>query len=287
MEVDGNDPTAGFRHASRAALAFLQAQPGPFRIDHAAGAWQPNAAALLGLEDISGISNPLVLSHYDRYYWSLGYRGSPNYNFLGAQFVIADKGRPPADASFVPVFNEDPQVDIYLNTGAQPRLRLVTRALSAAGPEQAFALIHAPGFDPEQSAVIEGGPGLDGVPSPGESNLYYLDYGAERFTVVARTPAPAYLVFSEVWYPGWRAAVDGLPAPVYRANSAFRAVPLAPGEHIVAMWFDPLSWRAGLGVTLATVGLMLGIGVWGWRLTHHRAAGRFRSNTVESGTCAT
>ena len=269
VEVERNDPTVGFQH--RAATEFLLAQPGPVRMDNASSAWSPDAAARLGLEDIGGISNPLALAAYSTYLGAVGPRGSPLYNFLNAQFVIADKGQPPADSRFVPVFAEDPAVDIYLNTVAQPRIRLAYHAILVSSGEAVFGAIHAPAFDPEQTVVLDTTsarvPPL-GLPPPADasSNVFYTAYAPEAHTVVAQTPGPAYLVFSEVWYPGWRVWVNGVEAPLYRANFAFRAVYLpAAGEHIVEMRFDPLTWKIGLGLTLLTLAMLLLRGLVGLR----------------------
>ncbi|MEP7359582.1 MAG: hypothetical protein ABI847_20180, partial [Anaerolineales bacterium] len=136
--------------------------------------------------------------------------------------------------------------------------------------EAAFGAIHAPDFDPQKAVVLDntsapppsGPPSLDGqgAQATGVRNLFYTRYSPEDFSVVAVTPAPAYLVLAEVWYPGWRAWVDGVETPIYRANFAFRAVYLAtPGEHTVSMRFQPASFRWGLGLTLVTV-----LGLLGW-----------------------
>ncbi len=267
VEVDDADPTLGFQHP--VAAAFLRAQPGPTRIDNAAGAWSPSAAARYGLEDVNGTNHALLLARYQAYYWSVGARGTPLYNFLNAQFVVADKDRPPADNTFVPVYNEDPGVDIYLNTNAMPRVSLVYSATAVSTAEAAFAAIHAPGFDPASAVVVEGlgAPAPAAGPAQGESNLYYLDYKPESFSVIAVNPAPAYLVFGEVWYPGWRAWVDGVEVPIFRANFAFRGLYLpTPGEHTVVMKFDPLSWKIGLGLTLLTwAGLAAWLAYWFYR----------------------
>jgi uncharacterized membrane protein YfhO len=76
------------------------------------------------------------------------------------------------------------------------------------------------------------------------------------------SPADAYLVLSEVWYPGWRATVDGEPVPVLRANHAFRAVRLQPGEHEVHLKFDPRSWTLGLAISGLTLLVLFGWAVW-------------------------
>ena len=42
-----------------------------------------------------------------------------------------------------------------------------------------------------------------------------------------------WLVYLDNFDPGWRAVVDGVPAPLYAANLAFKAVKLPPGRHEV------------------------------------------------------
>jgi hypothetical protein len=253
VEVDFADPTRGFQHPI--AVDYLKSRPGPTRIDSTTGAWAPDAAARHGLEDIGGISNPLALAVYQTYLGAMGPRGAPRYDFLGVQWIIAAKDQPPADdPDIVPVFNEDPGVDIWLNTAAQPRLSLKYAALAVPDGESAFAAILAPGFDPVRQVVLETSELLP-LPAtqPSTFNLYYLHYSPEAHRIAVTTPDPAYLVLSEVWYPGWRAWVNGVEVEVLRANFAFRAVPLAePGEHVIEMRFEPWTWRLGLGVSAFT-----------------------------------
>ena len=49
------------------------------------------------------------------------------------------------------------------------------------------------------------------------------------------------IVFSEVYYPGWTATVDGQPAQLGRANYLLRALNVAPGQHKVVLTFRPKS----------------------------------------------
>ena len=49
------------------------------------------------------------------------------------------------------------------------------------------------------------------------------------------------IVFSEVYYPGWTATVDGRPAELGRVNYLLRAVNVAPGRHTVELTFHPRS----------------------------------------------
>ena len=267
VEMDTADPTLGFDHP--VALEFLQRRDRPTRIDVAATTVAPDVAARANLEDIGGIYNPLGLAAMQTYRDSLGSRGSARYDFLGAQWIVADKDQPPADdPQIVPVFVDDPRLDVYLNNGAQPRLSLRTGA-EIVETGQALARLTDPAFDITRSVLIE--PvvatehGQAGVATPprwdaagnGSAGSLLLEaYDPEYVRVRVTTAAPTWLVLADAWYPGWRATVDGEPVAVYRANLAFRAVALeTPGEHVVEMVFVPAS--QALGATMAVVGLMV------------------------------
>lgn len=267
VEVDKADPMAGYQ--SGPAVAWLKAQPGPLRIDVASGPWQPDAPAVFGLEAVSGIANPLAIAAYDNYYWSVGYRGSPQYNFLNVQYVVAEKNKPPADSSFVPVYNEDPDVDVYLNTNAMARVQLIDRdgAVFAADSKVAFDQIHLPAFDPTKQVVLESAVGSEASAAVGNqvaaTNLYYAHYEAGRFGVVADAVKPSYLVVSEVWYRDWVATVNGLAVPVLRANTAFMAVAVPAGESTVEFEFTSPMLKVGAILTGLTLVVSVGVLVWG------------------------
>ncbi len=265
VEVDRADPNAGYERGP--AVDYLLAQPGPTRIDLATSKWQPEAPAVFGLESITGLANPLALAYYDRYYWSVGYRGSPQYNFLNAQFVVADKASPPADSTFVPVFNEDPDVDIYLNTNAMPRVHLIYDPIFVDTADAAFAAIHTSTFNPASQVVLESrsSPVVHRPSSSDVTNLFYTDYRPGHFTVVAQTPAPAYLVFAEVWYPGWVATIDGLAVPIIRANTAFMAVPIPSGENTITFNFTSPMLAVGASLTIITLIFSLTFFAFSWR----------------------
>ena len=77
-----------------------------------------------------------------------------------------------------------------------------------------------------------------------------------RVVVAASTDAPAWLVLTDTWFPGWRARVDGADVVVRRADHAFRAVALPPGRHEVEFTFTPRGLRAGAAITLAALAIV-------------------------------
>jgi uncharacterized membrane protein YfhO len=74
------------------------------------------------------------------------------------------------------------------------------------------------------------------------------------------------LVLSDVWYPGWRAWLDGAPMPISRANYLYRAVFVSAGDHQVVFSYQPLSFWLGLAISLISCLLLARLGFRYWRL---------------------
>ena len=251
VEIEWNDPMPGFASGTP-GLAFVQGDPGLHRIDIATGAWQPNLPQMEGLYAIRGVYNPLELSRYAAYIGSVGYRGSPLYNLLGTKYVIGGKKEPPADTGIiVPVFDDDPNVTIYLNTLALPRAQVVYNAEVVADADAAFEAIHRDDFDPQRRVILEAGAPL--VQEPGQSRISVLAYDLNRVKFEVATDRAGYFVLSDIYHPHWKTAVDGQAVPLLVADYALRAVALEPGTQVIEMWFAPPGWRIGLAVTLLTL----------------------------------
>lgn len=72
------------------------------------------------------------------------------------------------------------------------------------------------------------------------------------------------IVFSEIYYPGWTATVDGVQAELGRANYILRALNVKPGKHEVVLDFHPASLRKTEGIAYASYGvlaLILALGI--------------------------
>ncbi|MBA7483959.1 hypothetical protein ES707_19476 [subsurface metagenome] len=66
------------------------------------------------------------------------------------------------------------------------------------------------------------------------------------------------LVFTDNYYPGWRAYIDGAQTEIFCANGIFKAIMIPSGEHKVKFVFHPMSYRLGYFLSLLTI-LYLGI----------------------------
>ena len=94
-------------------------------------------------------------------------------------------------------------------------------------------------------------------------------YEPNRLTYDVNSGKGGVLVFSEIYYPGWTATVDGEPVELGRVDYVLRAMQIAPGRHEVVLSFFPksvnttetLAWLA-YGVLLL---LLLGTGYMEYR----------------------
>lgn len=72
-------------------------------------------------------------------------------------------------------------------------------------------------------------------------------------------PVAGVVFFSEPAYSEREAFVDGEPVEAMTANVLFTAVPVPAGEHQVELRYVPRAFYTGTAISLATLGLMIGI----------------------------
>ncbi len=154
------------------------------------------------------------------------------------------------------------QLNVYHNTNALARARLVGRSEVIGDPVRTFRRLKEDDFDPAQVVVLETAP-KTGVPAPLEGNpgtAKITRYETSRVTVETDAAAAAMLVLADAYFPGWHAWLDGKPVEIVPAYHAFRAVAVPKGPHTVEFRYAPASFR--LGMTMSGVTLLAGI-LWG------------------------
>lgn len=196
-------------------------------------------------------------------------------DLLGVKFLIIkreDFDRA-ADSNFVKVF-DDGKYGVFENKQVVPRIFL---ASNYEGPPD----IIAPATESEKEKAIREKERRKLIPqkllsgdfdfrnvlilekpslvSPqfGEGSVDIIKYEPQEVVVRTKSDQPKLLFISDNYYPGWKARVDGDETEILRADYTFRAIPLTPGTHEVRFWFDSLSYKTGLLVSLVGLGIIL------------------------------
>ena len=190
----------------------------------------PNAPMMYSISTVRGYQ-PTILNYYVSYInlmqgWApgtppggllflqdLSKMNRQMVNALNVKYVITTR---PAPEGFTPVYR-DKQAIIYRNESYLPRAYI---------------------YDASNDKIIRA----------------EIDrYTPNEIEATVTAPSENILVFSEIWYPGWQAWIDGTPVDILKINSIFRGVPVNAGKHKVTMEFRPPVFFLGLLTTLLTM----------------------------------
>ena len=92
------------------------------------------------------------------------------------------------------------------------------------------------------------------------SAIRLTSYEPNRLVYKTSSAKDGVVVFSEIYYPGWQATIDGQPVDIARADYVLRVMNIPAGEHTIEMWFDPQSIHVTESIAYAALALLL-IGV--------------------------
>jgi hypothetical protein len=208
-----------------------------------AQALAPRTNAVQRIESVSGYGS----LNDDRYLLAQARAPEAFRAVLGVRFVVRMPWERPPEGGF----RQGPYGMWIRERQTLPRAFLVARAFHGAAPVRALS---DPAFDPAREALTSGKELTEPGP-PGEAQLER--FSPERMRVTVRAPGPRLLVISEHFDPGWRAAVDGAPAPVVRADLCALGVELPEGAREVVLKFVPRGlWPGAAAFALAL--LLLG-----------------------------
>ncbi len=162
-------------------------------------------------------------------------------------------------ANFAVAFMSD-TVAAWENLDVMPRA-FVVHSAEVMPDDAALERLETQSVDVRRTVLLNEGQALDEPANAAgaRDEVAIEEYKPERVQVSVVNDRAGYLVLMDSWYPGWDAFVDGKPAPIYRADVLFRAVPLEPGSHRVRFEYRPQSlvWGALISaVSLALTGFI-------------------------------
>lgn len=187
---------------------------------------------------------------------------SPIFDLLNVKYYVLDSGSIMEQPGLSLVFQSE-RYQVYRNGKALPRSFIVHDAWVIKGREAILRAMASPSFDPTSAAVIEEAiEGLPNNPALRSPVPKVMKPMPTKVLIDADLKAPGLLVLGDVYYPGWKAFVDGRESKIYRVNHVMRGVFLREGRHVVEFRYEPLSFK--IGILISAAGFVLVVGFLSW-----------------------
>jgi hypothetical protein len=217
-------------------LTFIKAQPGLYRT-RVRVAVEPNIGDIYSVPTVWGGGATLLTDFAE-----FGMREDLlNVGYLIKPAATGDPGAVYQDAHW----------KVYLNPNAYPRAWVVHQTTFEPHHDLVFKHLDDPGINLHRTAFIETPlrAQLDGNAGAGDS-VRFISYEANRMQMDVISDANGLLVLSEIYYPGWRAYVNGKQETILRVDGALRGVMIPSGHSRVELRFVPIPVYAGGALSL-------------------------------------
>lgn len=236
---------------------YLQELPHPTRIN----------------EQTAGVFPGVFFSYYDievlnmwdaisprRCMWEMMFKtGEDNWDNVrplsSTRYYLFREGAGPRSDNDSPEFRHRTTLDgiaVYEDPSAFPRAFLVNRLEVLPSEKALFKRLGNPDFDPLETVLTdvptEAHPAGNSQAKRGKATI--LEWGPSTVKISTDSPQEAVLVLLDNYYPGWRASVNGREAEVFPAYYAFRAVRVPAGNSTVEIYYEPLSFKIGMVISV-------------------------------------
>jgi hypothetical protein len=194
------------------------------------------------------------------------------FDLLGVRYMVAGH-RTKTPAHYRLVYSSA-RKRVFENERAIPRAFVVHRvstvddearaiaALSKGEPRREDGRVDVTRKDPAREAVVEARTRdiskLHACRRPDASSARFVAASSTEITIKVDTPCAGLLVFTDAYYPGWHASVNGAYVKILPTDVAFRGVFVPRGASIVRFRYSPGGFRLGLlltGLGLIVVGV--------------------------------
>lgn len=246
------------------------------RLDPAVHALLVNGRSVfLGLFDIQGY-NPVELARYAAFIRAVN--GTPqNYHLadvlpsgtgstlldlLDVRYVVVDASLPTSRRDVAALVAG--RTAVYWNrfvvvyqTQPAPRHAWIAHDVRVVARSDLLALLAGGDVDPHVTALLDQPtPAVATAAATAPESAEVIENAPELMRIAAHASAPGLLVVSEVAASGWRATVDGRPAPILVTDGVLRGIPIPAGDHVVTLRYRPTNLVVG-----TMVSVLVGIGM--------------------------
>ena len=213
-----------------------------------------SAASIYSLNDLTG-NTPLQLATVDKFLTQL-----PSWRMwqlLHVRYIVAD--RDIGDGGLKEVFREGEQ-RVFEMADPFPLAWFISQTEVMADSPATLSRLSEDSFNLRQSAITRQAMPITLAADPNAAvTVDTITPTQWQFTV--STATSQLLVISHINYPGWRVMLDGQAIDTWQVNEVQMGVLIPPGEHKLALLFQPLSfWLGGVISLNCALIIVLGYG---------------------------
>lgn len=173
-------------------------------------------------------------------------------NILNLEYLLLPAELYIDDSNWKQIYSGE--INIYRNIRALPRVFIVHRAVFLKSDQKTLDFLKENQGNLNKICVIydEEIPEKPDFPPHG-SNARIIKYDTDEVIINASMKKAGFLIFNDIYYPGWKVFVDNKEEKIYRTNFLFRSVFLKEGDHTVRFVFFPYSYYTGKIISLAVI----------------------------------
>ena len=227
-------------------VEFLQNDKSTFRIaDFAMASISPNLPAYYRLENIGGY-HPAKLRVYQDML-DVADQGSTNqvtnpflWNLLNVKYIIS-----PQEMGPQPIFQSRQNGwFVYANPAMFPRAFFVD-SIKVADPMTILKNMKEGNFDPSMTAFLESKPKTAIEPAGENATVEIAVRKNEYIKLEVNATGNNLIMLSEIYYPLWKAFIDGKETEILKTNYAFRSIIVPQGRHTIEMKLESKGFATG------------------------------------------
>ena len=233
----------------------------------------PNSSTHYKLDIISGY-DPLALSNYN-YISGLGFfiQKSDVENLLKNNNVLSILNnkyifyfKPTDTRQFLKDINIKTEYKIVFegngaiileNNNFTPRFNFVSRIVGVSNIEEARKILWEESssnnnviFNPISAAIVENPDFAKSEFNKMGNKLDIIEYKNSKVVLKTKSPEDSYLVFSDTYYPGWKAYIDNNETKIYKTDGILKGIYVPAGDHEIIFSFLPTNFWLGVSVTI-------------------------------------
>ena len=182
----------------------------------------------------------------------------------------------PTEAPGLAPVGRTPRAYVYRVDGAA-RVRVVPGAVIVPNEDLAGSVMRDPAFDPNREVLLMSEPEVPppsllqtpvGAAEDGGGRAMLLSDSGNELAIDAFSSRNSFLLLADTYHPGWRAEVDGVATPIYRADISLRAIALPKGHHAVRFVYHPAAFFRAIPITMTALFSLLAWAGMAWYRAH-------------------